>query len=164
MKKFNTTGICNPEKHYMVELSERLLEIKKLVDDGKYFCINRPRQYGKTTTLSALRKYLTGQYEVVSLSFQKIGQAGFESEGEFVQSLTRLLLASSEFAGVEIPQQQMDAFRILCRRKSAEVKMDEFFWILLRWCRTVPKGLVLIIDEVDSAMCESTARSWRPLG
>lgn len=135
----------------MVELSERLLEMKKLVDDGKYFCIIRPRQYGKTTTLSALRKHLTGQYEVVSLSFQKIGQAGFESEGEFVQSLTRLLLASSEFAGVDIPQQQMDAFRILCRRKSAEVKMDELFRIFRRWCKNTEKTIVLLIDEVDTA-------------
>ena len=46
MKKFNTTAVCIPEKHYMVDLSERVNEIKKLVDDGKYFTINRARQYG----------------------------------------------------------------------------------------------------------------------
>lgn len=62
MKKFNTTGICNPKKHYMVDISERLEKIKTLVDDGEYFCINRARQYGKTTTLSALRKFLSPQY------------------------------------------------------------------------------------------------------
>ena len=41
MKKFNTTAICVPAKHYMVDLSERVREIKKYVDDGKYFAINR---------------------------------------------------------------------------------------------------------------------------
>lgn len=46
MKKYNTTAVCIPEKHYMVDLSERVNEIKKLVDDGKYFTINRARQYG----------------------------------------------------------------------------------------------------------------------
>ena len=46
MKVFNTTAVCIPEKHYMVDLSERVNEIKKLVDDGKYFTINRARQYG----------------------------------------------------------------------------------------------------------------------
>ena len=51
-KKFNTTVVCVPSKHYMVDLSDRVLEIMKLVDDGKYFKINRARQYGKTTTLS----------------------------------------------------------------------------------------------------------------
>ena len=47
MKKFNTTAVCVPAKHYMVDLSERVKEIKQLVDEGKYFTINRARQYGK---------------------------------------------------------------------------------------------------------------------
>ena len=37
MKQFNTTAVCVPSKHYMVDLSERVKEIKKLVDAGKYF-------------------------------------------------------------------------------------------------------------------------------
>lgn len=51
---FNTTGICDPTQHYMVDLTQRLAEVRKLVDDGKYFTINRARQFGKTTTLHAL--------------------------------------------------------------------------------------------------------------
>lgn len=35
----------------MVDLSKRVQEIKKLIDAGKYFTINRARQYGKTTTI-----------------------------------------------------------------------------------------------------------------
>jgi hypothetical protein len=62
MKAFNTTAVCIPSKHYMVDLSERVAEIKKLVDAGKYFTINRARQYGKTTTLSALEKSLSMGY------------------------------------------------------------------------------------------------------
>ena len=53
MKEFNTTAVCIPSKHYMADISERVAEIKKLIDAGKYFAINRARQYGKTTTLSA---------------------------------------------------------------------------------------------------------------
>ncbi|MCI7441975.1 MAG: AAA family ATPase, partial [Clostridium sp.] len=59
MKEFNTTGLCNPNKHYMVDISDKLENIKKLVEKEKYFIINRPRQYGKTTILSALRKELS---------------------------------------------------------------------------------------------------------
>ena len=44
----------------MVDLSERVTEIKKLVDSGKYFTINRARQYGKTTTIDALCRVLRG--------------------------------------------------------------------------------------------------------
>ena len=75
MKEFVTTGLCNPEKHYMVDISERLCEISKMVDAGKYFTMNRARQYGKTTTLSALRRFLAPRYSVISISFQGIGNA-----------------------------------------------------------------------------------------
>ena len=49
----NTTVICDPAVHYMVDLTQRLFEVRKLVDNGKYFTINRARQFGKTTTLYA---------------------------------------------------------------------------------------------------------------
>ena len=58
MKVFNTTANCVPEENYMVDISERLKEIKKMVDEKKYFTINRARQYGKTTTLKALANLL----------------------------------------------------------------------------------------------------------
>ena len=57
-KVFNTAAICIPQEHYMVNLDSRVREIKKLVDAGKYFTINRARQYGKTTTLRALYRNL----------------------------------------------------------------------------------------------------------
>ena len=70
MKEFNTTAVCIPSKHYMVDISERVKQIKELVDDGKYFTINRARQYGKTTTLSALKHFLDTDYIVMSLSLK----------------------------------------------------------------------------------------------
>ena len=35
MKVFNTTAVCIPEKHYMVDLSERVKEIKKIAEEAK---------------------------------------------------------------------------------------------------------------------------------
>lgn len=56
-KYFNVTGICIPEKHYMVDISATVRMITEtLVDRGAYFTINRARQYGKTTTLYLLEK------------------------------------------------------------------------------------------------------------
>jgi len=69
-RKFNTSGRCYPEKHYMVNLDSRLREIKELVDNGDYLVVNRARQYGKTTTLMALAQYLKDEYAVVFMSFQ----------------------------------------------------------------------------------------------
>ena len=60
MRKFNTTGLCVPGKHYMVDISGRVAQIRRMVDAGDYFCINRGRQYGKTTTIAALERALSG--------------------------------------------------------------------------------------------------------
>lgn len=55
MRYFNTEGACKSREHYMVNLDDRIAQIKKiLVDRKKYFVINRGLQYGKTTTLAAL--------------------------------------------------------------------------------------------------------------
>ena len=83
MRYFNITGQCNPQVHYMVNLDGRLTEIKKLVDRGDYFVINRARQYGKTTTLKALVSYLKDEYAVVFMSFQKFSTEQFANEHVF---------------------------------------------------------------------------------
>ena len=46
-KEFNVTGSCNPEWHYMVDTAKRFESVERLIDTGKYFAINRARQYGK---------------------------------------------------------------------------------------------------------------------
>lgn len=104
MKVFNTTAVCVPEKHYMVDLSERVKEIKKLVDDGKYFTMNRARQYGKTTTLTALKRVLQEEYVVVSLDFQSIDNDVFESGVTFSQALARIIIDAYEFEGAAVPE------------------------------------------------------------
>ena len=85
---FNTEGLCEPDVHYMVRLDDRLEKIKRLfVDRGKYFVINRGRQYGKTTTLRALAGYLKDSYLVVSMDFQMLSTSNFENEQKFVKAL-----------------------------------------------------------------------------
>ena len=62
-----------------------------MVDDGKYFTINRARQYGKTTTLYALCVALEDDYIVISLDFQDLSDTVFESEGAFAQGMARII-------------------------------------------------------------------------
>ena len=74
MKEFNVTGTCFPDKHYMVDISDNLDAMQMLVDKGMYFTVNRGRQYGKTTTLSLLRKRLEAAgYVVFFISFEGLG-------------------------------------------------------------------------------------------
>lgn len=150
MKQFNTTAVCIPSKHYMVDLSERVKEIKKLVDDGKYFTINRARQYGKTTTLSALRKALEKSYDVASISFEKISKAGFATEQSFVKAFCRLLKRETR-NGLNIPIESLKQIEGYLGKEKNEAKLDELFDTLVDWCETSTKPVVLIIDEVDTA-------------
>ncbi|KHD07140.1 hypothetical protein PN36_12185 [Candidatus Thiomargarita nelsonii] len=65
-KEFNDTGLCIFNRHYMVDNSEKLKQIIGFVEKGKYFTINRPRQFGKTTTLFLLAKQLNRRDDCVA--------------------------------------------------------------------------------------------------
>lgn len=54
-KVFNTTAVCIPEEHYMVNIAQRLQEIKALVDDGKYFTINKARSVWKDYDIDRIK-------------------------------------------------------------------------------------------------------------
>ncbi|MCR5604890.1 MAG: AAA-like domain-containing protein [Lachnospiraceae bacterium] len=151
MKKFNTTAVCIPSKHYMVDLTERVKEIKKLVDDGRYFTINRARQYGKTTTLTELNKQLQNQYIVLSLDFQSIDNDVFKNGATFSQAIARLILDLKEFKNVPIPDETLTNFDKINNSEVDRIKMDDLFRTFKRWIVKSEKPVVLIIDEIDSA-------------
>jgi hypothetical protein len=92
-KEFNINGSCNPDKHYMANVSKKLDAIMKLVEKGAYFIINRPRQYGKTATLFTIQQLLlqNKNYAVISLSFEGVGDAIFQAEEQFVPSFIDIL-------------------------------------------------------------------------
>lgn len=149
MKEFNTAGTCIPSKHYMVDLSERVREIKKLVDAGKYFDISRARQYGKTTTIAFLTNYLKAEYDVLSLDFQKISNAAFQSEEAFVQAFSRQVLARGK--KLPIPDSVKQKLQEYISRKEDKAVFDEMFSALSKWCEESERPVVMIIDEVDTA-------------
>ncbi len=69
VKTFTTTGLCIPDENYMVNIDDKIIQIKAMVDRGEYFTINRARQYGKTTTLNLLAQKLQDDYyEIVNIT------------------------------------------------------------------------------------------------
>ena len=91
MKRFNVTGTCVPEEDYMVDISDKIAQIRKLVDNRSYFTINRARQYGKTTTLHELYKVLSSEYIVISISFQGLDDETFSSSENFCVRFSELI-------------------------------------------------------------------------
>ena len=150
MKTFQTAGACAPDKNYMVDLSSRLLAIRAMVDQGLYFTINRARQYGKTTTLSALRSYLADAYDVISLDFQRFTDADFRTEGDFTYAFCDELKRRTR-GKLSIPAEVLDRLNTILERDTATLRMRSLFDVIEDWCVITGKKLVLIIDEVDSA-------------
>ena len=152
---FNTTGICDPAEHYMVDLTQRLFEVRKLVDEGKYFTINRARQFGKTTTLHALAEYLSQDYLVISMDFQmQMSDAKFRNENSFSQAFARAFENSYLITERGKNQEYQAAFKeFTVERQEAgeQFELVELFQALSNLCATIPKKIVLMIDEVDSA-------------
>ena len=143
---FNITGCCNPQEHYMVNLDSRLAQIKKMVDKGQYFSINKGRQYGKTTILKALREYLKNDYVVISMDFQFVSTSEFATENSFVKAFARLLWSRYH---KEMPSEIEKQIKQM--KSSLDYVEADLFVTLSEWCEISSKPIVLMIDEVDSA-------------
>lgn len=151
---FNTTAVCRPNQHYMVDISDKLWQIKEMVDAGQYFTINRARQYGKTTTLRALKQYLQEEYMVVSLDFQKLGANSFENENMFSITFARFFLNKlerEEIGGLEEMKVRMGEMRDCLRTERDSFLLFDLFLLLSGICEASDKPVVLLIDEVDTA-------------
>ena len=146
-KIFNVTADCKSNLHYMVDITEKLIAIKKMIDAGQYFTINRARQYGKTTTLRKLKTFLAKEYIVVNLDFQRLGYASFETEQMFVEAFSNELIMSVDVLPEKISL-ELEKFTIDDLKKCTFQKL---FQVLSKWCKFSEKPIVLIIDEVDSA-------------
>lgn len=145
-KKFNVTGTCIPEKHYMVNISNKIKKIMHLVENEDYFVINRPRQYGKTTTLFLLNKRLKKDenYLPIKISFEGVGDSIFEEENSFskafLQIVERNLLLNDKNLASFLGEQEIKV-----------QNLNDLSNIITKLVIKSNKKVVLMIDEVDKS-------------
>lgn len=153
-KIFNVSADCKPDLHYMVDINERLRNIKELVDRGAYFTINRARQYGKTTTLRALKKYLNKEYIVISLDFQKLDAAKFQDGNifslAFASYFVRLIKREYRKRNNEV-NAEVAILEEIIYNSPKTFSLFDLFGHLSQICEDADQPIVLMIDEVDSA-------------
>lgn len=144
-RKFNYTGACVPEKHFMVNVDPRVEAIIGLIDEGEYFSIDRPRQSGKTTILDMLERKLPKEnYLVISLSFEGIGDAVFSSEERFAGKFLKLI--ESE---IHVKDKETSSY---IKQHSYEVSdLEELSKVISRIVEHSGKKVILTIDEVDKS-------------
>lgn len=146
MKKFNITGVCIPEKNYMVNLADKIDEISDLIEDEEYFTINRARQYGKTTIMNQLYRVLKDQYLVIKISFEGLGDNAFSSTNSFSESFINLIAKRLKVNNVSnnIIEQWEEQKRDLQKFEQLSDKIT----LLIE---SVNKETILMIDEVDKS-------------
>ena len=143
-KFFNTTGLCNPKDHYMVDPFRGIYDkVYDLIEKQQYFVIHAPRQTGKTTFLHQLAhrlnregKYLTTVCSLEGASYQSIG---VEAASEALIS-SMYLTAKVFLTGSEMPPNP----------KNFTASANLFREYLSDWSTAQSKPIVLLIDEIDS--------------
>ncbi|MBQ0157973.1 MAG: AAA-like domain-containing protein [Bacteroidales bacterium] len=152
MKAFNTAGTCRPSEHYMVDITERLDIIRGMIAKGDYFCINRGRQYGKTTTLEAIGHNLSEDYCIFNISFETVEEVCYKDENSLYAKLISLLARLfmwTPLRGLDPAVAEMIVAYYKEHKK--ECSSDDLEFLISSVCHQNSKPIVLIIDEVDQA-------------
>ena len=144
-KRFNTTGCCNPEWHYMVDISGKLAQIKTMIDNGCYFTINRARQFGKTTSIELLYKQLINTHTVIMLSFESDSEDTWKDTISFCNSFVHKLII--EFGMLERTDEKL----FWEKEKPLIRTFDDLSVSITKYCQASNKPVVLMIDEVDKS-------------
>lgn len=145
-KEFNAEGVCYPEDHYMMDVSTKFKDILALIKRGKYFTINRPRQYGKSTMLHLLALHLqqSDTYLPIALNFQGMDEKWLQSDTKFAQMVMLEVIKTFKYTDKERYQ--------LLSKLGKEIKdMNELSDVITQFVHQNKKKLVLLIDEVDAS-------------
>ena len=146
-KEFNITGTCIPDMHYMVDTTKKLNDVIQLINKGKYFIINRPRQYGKTTTLFMLEKKLKEMegYFPIKISFEAIDTESYLEAKTFIHSIMIQIVKFLRFAN------NNELYTYAKDQNKKITTMNEFADFITDFVELANKKIVLMIDEVDKS-------------
>lgn len=142
-KTFNTSGLCFPEKHYMVDPLKRLSGVDTLIEEELYFTIHAPRQTGKTTYLYALAGKLNaeGSHIALVVSFERAGYRDIPMDKAY-----KTLIHSVYGASV---RQLREEYRPENPKEKEYLDLKEY---LENWSKSLSVPIVLLIDEIDALM------------
>jgi hypothetical protein len=144
-KKFNITGRCFPAQHYMADVSGKIAKIVEMVENGDYFTINRPRQYGKTTYLYVLASTLRSKDNIVfNMSFEGIGDSFFANEEVFSQGFVHQLAKYATVAAPDL-QEWLETEAENC------TSLSKLSNLISKMITKLDRNVVLLIDEVDKS-------------
>jgi hypothetical protein len=162
MKFFNNAGPVNPDKHYVLNLLDRinLEEILMLIEQEKYFMIHAPRQTGKTSSLLALRDYINKKENLYCMYVNfETAQANRNDIDKGVSSIiesiqNKILTYHKEWYSLFLKAKKE------CNDIPGTIMLSVF---LNRFTSYLDKRLVFIIDEIDALVGDTLISILRQL-
>ncbi len=161
MRFFNTEGPVRCTEHYCLPPLARLNldDLLGLIDQKKYFLLHAPRQTGKTSCLLALADYLNqgDRYYAVYANIEG-AQAARENVEMGLTGVTQAIANAARWQIGDLEGQRL-ALELL-PTQPAVVLLEEF---LTRWCVTLPRPVVLLLDEIDALVGDTLISVLRQL-
>ena len=157
---FNTAGPQKPQKNYTIDPLSRfdLEDILMLIDQERYFVLHAPRQTGKTSCMLALRDYLNERDEYIAVYANvEGGQGSRNNVRDVVDAVCGLISAEAcDILNNENPR--------IIRNGIRDLATDEMLSLFLKeLSKSLPKPLVLIIDEIDALVGDSLVSVLRQI-
>lgn len=144
-KKFNTTGTCFPKLHYMMNNTNKFVEVMELIELGEYFSMHHPRQFGKTTMIETLVNALQKreEYLPIRLNFQGIDSKWHESDEAFGQMFIKELIRY-----FKITRSPLATF---LKENPAPNDLNDVSDLISDLVIEAQSKVVVLIDEVDAS-------------
>ncbi len=130
----------------MVDTSAKIAQVMMLIEEGAYFTINRPRQYGKTTMMFLLNKNLkkNKDYFCIKMSFEGIGSESYKNFETFIDAF--LLRLKHTFA-----LHNHTLILDFINQNAQITNLSQLSSLLTELILKLNKKVVLLIDEVDKS-------------
>ena len=138
---FNTTGPCEPARHYFLPTATRMPDLAPFLERDQYFVMHAPRQTGKTTAMRTLAAELRAR-----------GIAGCwatfeESQGIDDPALAEpLWLQALQQSGADMPSEWQPPDPAPFVNGASGGRLGAY---LRAWAAALPVPLVLLLDEAD---------------
>jgi len=133
----------------MADTMQKIEQLVIMITKGDYFTINRPRQYGKTTTIHLLETRLSSDFLVISTSFEGVGDDLFNTEEAFCSTIFKIMSKSIRFKDKETSE-------LLLKRADNIKSFFELSESITIITEQSHKKIILLIDEVDKSSNSKT--------
>ena len=156
---FNTAGPQTPQCYTIDPLTRfDLDDVLALIQRQRYFVMHAPRQTGKTSCMLALRDLLNqeGDYIAVYANIEG-GQASRNNVDNVVGAICDIV---AERFRMQLKSEQPLDIRDSVRELKPDSRLSTF---LQRLSESLPKPIVLILDEIDALVGDSLVSVLRQI-